>query len=110
MQKNFVYPDMRGLPKWDGACKKITRRTGKPCAHKTIPGGYICRWHGGNAAHIQQSACYRYVAWCVTGCPEHRFYEVSIKALTRHLLTRTKLTDEQMLHLTEILLGCPESS
>jgi hypothetical protein len=94
------------MPKWPEMCKRSSKRSnGLPCEKPAIPGGYVCRWHGGNVGRIREAAWYRYVTWVVTGCPEHRFYDVAMKGLTRHLLMNTKLTDEQMLKLADLVLG-----
>ena len=37
-------------------------RTGKPCKYPSIPGGTVCRFHGGGAPQVQQAARVRLAA------------------------------------------------
>lgn len=37
-------------------CTATSRRTGKRCGQWAIPGGKVCRWHGGAAPQVQRTA------------------------------------------------------
>ncbi|MFK5689584.1 HGGxSTG domain-containing protein [Ornithinimicrobium sp. LYQ92] len=37
-------------------CKAISKRTGNQCARTPIPGGTVCRWHGGSAPAVKAAA------------------------------------------------------
>lgn len=39
-----------------------TTRDGSPCSHRPIPGGMVCRWHGGNQPLAQANAKKRMMA------------------------------------------------
>jgi len=38
------------------ACRAISKATGKPCGNKAIPGGRVCRYHGGRAPQTLEAA------------------------------------------------------
>jgi hypothetical protein len=40
-------------------CTAISKQTGKQCKAKAIPGGTVCRWHGGNAKQVKAKAAIR---------------------------------------------------
>lgn len=37
-------------------CTATSRTTGKRCGQRPIPGGFVCRYHGGKAPQVQKSA------------------------------------------------------
>jgi hypothetical protein len=37
-------------------CTAHSKRTGKQCGKPSIPGGRVCRWHGGNAPQVRDAA------------------------------------------------------
>lgn len=37
-------------------CTATSRTTGKRCGQRPIPGGFVCRYHGGKAPQVQRSA------------------------------------------------------
>src|SRR4051794_24768943 len=40
-------------------CTAISKQTGKQCKAKAIPGGMVCRWHGGAAGQVKAKAAIR---------------------------------------------------
>jgi hypothetical protein len=42
---------------------KATARTGKQCKNKAIPGGTVCRFHGGASPHVASKAAVRAEVW-----------------------------------------------
>jgi hypothetical protein len=40
-------------------CTAISKQTGKQCKAKAIPGGTVCRWHGGAAGQVKAKAAIR---------------------------------------------------
>jgi hypothetical protein len=40
-------------------CKAISKGTGKQCKRKAIPGGTVCRYHGGGAQQVKAEAAVR---------------------------------------------------
>jgi hypothetical protein len=40
-------------------CKAISKQTGKQCKRKAIPGGEVCRYHGGSARQVKVKAAIR---------------------------------------------------
>jgi hypothetical protein len=40
-------------------CKAIAKQTGKQCKRKAIPGGEVCRYHGGSARQVKVKAAIR---------------------------------------------------
>jgi hypothetical protein len=40
-------------------CKAIAKQTGQRCKRKAIPGGKVCRWHGGAAGQVKAKAAIR---------------------------------------------------
>jgi hypothetical protein len=42
---------------------RATSRTGKQCRNKAIPGGAVCRFHGGASPHIASKAAVRAEVW-----------------------------------------------
>jgi len=40
-------------------CTAISEQTGKQCKAKAIPGGTVCRWHGGAAGQVKAKAAVR---------------------------------------------------
>jgi len=40
-------------------CKAMSKQTGKRCKAKAIPGGEVCRWHGGAAKQVAAKAAVR---------------------------------------------------
>jgi hypothetical protein len=40
-------------------CKAISKGTGKQCKRKAIPGGTVCRYHGGGAQQVKAKAAVR---------------------------------------------------
>jgi len=42
-----------------GTCTATSKTSGKPCRYPAIPGGTVCRFHGGNAPQVRQSAMAR---------------------------------------------------
>jgi hypothetical protein len=40
-------------------CTAISKQTGKQCKAKAIPGGTVCRWHGGEAKQVEVKAAIR---------------------------------------------------
>jgi hypothetical protein len=43
------------MTRWDEPCGATTR-TGRPCQAKAIPGGFVCRVHGGSAPQVRIAA------------------------------------------------------
>lgn len=37
-------------------CSASSKQTGKQCGARPIPGGTVCRWHGGAAPQVQKAA------------------------------------------------------
>lgn len=37
-------------------CKAHSKQSGRPCGRLAIPGGTVCRWHGGAAPQVRASA------------------------------------------------------
>jgi hypothetical protein len=46
-------------------CSAISKQTGEQCKRKAIPGGTVCRYHGGNAKQVKAKAAVRaeVVSW-----------------------------------------------
>ena len=46
-------------------CKALSKQTGQRCKRKAIPGGELCRWHGGAAKQVRARAGVRaeVMAW-----------------------------------------------
>jgi hypothetical protein len=46
-------------------CKALSKQTGQRCKRKAIPGGEVCRWHGGAAKQVRARAGVRaeVMAW-----------------------------------------------
>lgn len=42
-----------------GKCRATARSTGKRCTRPAIPGGTVCRYHGGAAPQVQKKAALR---------------------------------------------------
>jgi len=42
---------------------RATSRTGKQCKNKAIPGGAVCRFHGGASPHVASKAAVRAEVW-----------------------------------------------
>jgi hypothetical protein len=42
---------------------RATSRTGKQCRNKAIPGGAVCRFHGGASPHVASKAAIRAEVW-----------------------------------------------
>ena len=40
-------------------CQAISKQTGQRCKRKAIPGGTVCRWHGGAASQVKVKAAIR---------------------------------------------------
>jgi hypothetical protein len=40
-------------------CTAVSKQTGKQCKAKAIPGGTVCRWHGGAASQVKAKAAIR---------------------------------------------------
>jgi hypothetical protein len=40
-------------------CTAVSKQTGKQCKAKAIPGGTVCRWHGGAAGQVKAKAAIR---------------------------------------------------
>jgi hypothetical protein len=40
-------------------CQAISKQTGRQCKRKAIPGGTVCRWHGGAAGQVKAKAAIR---------------------------------------------------
>ena len=40
-------------------CTAVSKQTGKPCKLKAIPGGTVCRFHGGAAKQVKAKAAVR---------------------------------------------------
>lgn len=40
-------------------CTAVSKQTGKQCEAKAIPGGTVCRWHGGAAGQVKAKAAVR---------------------------------------------------
>jgi hypothetical protein len=40
-------------------CKAISKNSGKQCKRKAIPGGTVCRYHGGGAQKVKAKAAVR---------------------------------------------------
>jgi hypothetical protein len=40
-------------------CKALSKQTGQRCKRKAIPGGEVCRWHGGAAGQVKVKAAIR---------------------------------------------------
>jgi hypothetical protein len=40
-------------------CTAVSKQTGKQCKAKAIPGGTVCRWHGGAAGQVKAKAAVR---------------------------------------------------
>jgi hypothetical protein len=40
-------------------CSAVSKQTGKQCKAKAIPGGTVCRWHGGAAQQVKAKAAVR---------------------------------------------------
>jgi hypothetical protein len=40
-------------------CTAVSKQTGKQCTAKAIPGGTVCRWHGGAASQVRVKAAIR---------------------------------------------------
>lgn len=40
-------------------CSARSKQTGKPCGRRAIPGGNVCRWHGGAAPQVKIAAMQR---------------------------------------------------
>jgi hypothetical protein len=40
-------------------CTALSKQTGKPCKLKAIPGGTVCRFHGGAAKQVKAKAAVR---------------------------------------------------
>jgi hypothetical protein len=40
-------------------CTAMSKQTGKQCKRKAIPGGTVCRWHGGGARQVKEKAAVR---------------------------------------------------
>lgn len=102
--RELVSFDLKGLPSWDQQCTAVSKRTRVRCRRKAILGGFVCYWHGGNKPKVREAGEHRYIAWLLTGQPDHRFYEVAVQSLYRHILKKRKLSDEQMLMLAVKLL------
>jgi hypothetical protein len=49
-------------------CKAISKQTKERCKRKAIPGGEVCRWHGGAAKQVQAKAAIRaeVLSWGLT--------------------------------------------
>lgn len=43
-------------------CTAHSKQTGKRCGQRAIPGGSVCRYHGGNAPHVRAKATERLAA------------------------------------------------
>lgn len=43
-------------------CSAHSKRTGKQCGQWAIPGGAVCKWHGGAAPQVQAKALERLMA------------------------------------------------
>jgi hypothetical protein len=43
-------------------CRARSKQTGNPCKQPAIPGGTVCRYHGGSAPQVQQKALERLLA------------------------------------------------
>jgi len=37
-------------------CSAHSKQSGKPCGRRAIPGGTVCRWHGGAAPQVKLAA------------------------------------------------------
>jgi hypothetical protein len=46
-------------------CKAISKQSGQQCKRKAIPGGTVCRYHGGGAQQVKAKAAVRaeVMAW-----------------------------------------------
>jgi hypothetical protein len=40
-------------------CTALSKQTGNQCKAKAIPGGTVCRWHGGAASQVKEKAAVR---------------------------------------------------
>jgi hypothetical protein len=40
-------------------CKAISKQSGQQCKRKAIPGGTVCRYHGGGAQQVKAKAAVR---------------------------------------------------
>src|SRR5215203_1973044 len=40
-------------------CAAVSKQTGRQCKAKAIPGGTVCRWHGGAAGQVKAKAAVR---------------------------------------------------
>jgi hypothetical protein len=40
-------------------CTAISKNSGQQCTHKAIPGGTVCRYHGGSARQVKAKAAIR---------------------------------------------------
>lgn len=43
----------------DGRCTATSKSTGERCRRSAIPGGTVCRWHGGAAPQVRAKAAER---------------------------------------------------
>jgi hypothetical protein len=44
-------------------CSAISKHSGEQCKRKAIPGGPVCRYHGGNAKQVKAKAAIRAEVW-----------------------------------------------
>lgn len=92
----FLGFNTSGLPKWNVKCDK--------CGKAAATGCWKCVNHltGGKGkipGHVAAAARKRYVAWLVTGTPDHRLADVAEEALFEHVMENSTMTDEQMVRL-----------
>ena len=80
-------------------CRGRSKQTGKPCGNFAIPGGFVCRMHGGLAPQVQAKAQIRLtLAQAFEWGDRRPAWQILADALhtadTLMLDARTKLTDQ----------------
>lgn len=53
---------MSGRDPMSAPCSATSKATGKPCGRTAIPGGSVCRYHGGAAPQVKAKAMERLMA------------------------------------------------
>lgn len=64
-------------------CHATSKHSGKPCTKPAIPGGKVCRYHGGASGHVKRAAALRL----------QELVDPAISTLAREMTEADKSTD-----------------
>lgn len=67
-------------------CTATSKRTGDRCQRAPVPGGTVCKWHGGGAVQVKRKAAMRLMS----------LVDPAIATLAREMVSQTNSASERL--------------